>query len=236
MDRQDIRQALEKLADPKLKVFSEALIPGAKNILGVRIPQLRALAKSIAKNNWEHFIADEICDDSFEEITLQGLVLGYAKMSPAMLEKELVKVIPKIDNWATCDVVCSTLVVVRKSRERTWKFLMPYLRSRKEFEVRFGVIMLLAHFLVPAEIARVFAVLNKIRNDGYYAKMGVAWAIATAYAKFPQESEAFLKNNALDDWTFKKTIQKICESRRVSATEKTRLRAVFLTPKKTDNE
>ena len=86
--------------------------------------------------------------------------------------------------------------------------------------------MLMDHFLVPEYIGRVLAVYNSLKHEGYYCKMGVAWGIATAYAKFPQETQAFLLENELDDYTYNKAIQKMLESYRVSAEDKEMLRGM----------
>ena len=93
---------------------------------------------------------------------------------------------------------------------------MQYRASKSEFEQRVVAVMLMDHFLVPEYIDRVLAVYNSLKHEGYYCKMGVAWGIATTYAKFPQETQAFLLENELDDFTYNKAIQKMLESYRVS--------------------
>lgn len=132
--------------------------------------------------------------------------------------------IPKIHDWSVNDGFCSTFKIVRKHRAEVWDFLMQYRASESEFEQRVVAVMLMDHFLVPEYIDRVLAVYNSLKHEGYYCKMGVAWGIATAYAKFPQETQAFLLENELDDYTYNKAIQKMLESYRVSAEDKEMLR------------
>lgn len=110
--------------------------------------------------------------------------------------------------------------------QRCGIFLMQYRASKSEFEQRVVAVMLMDHFLVPEYIDRVLAVYNSLKHEGYYCKMGVAWGIATAYAKFPQETHAFLLENELDDFTYNKAIQKMLESYRVSAEDKEMLRGM----------
>ena len=67
--------------------------------------------------------------------------------------------------------------------QRCGDFLMQYRASESEFEQRVVAVMLMDHFLVPEYIGRVLAVYNSLKHEGYYCKMGVAWGIATAYAR-----------------------------------------------------
>ena len=103
---------------------------------------------------------------------------------------------------------------------------MEYRASPREFEQRAVAVMLMDHFLVEEYIDRVLAVWDGLAHEGYYCKMGVAWGVATAYAKFPERTHAFLLENHLDDFTYNKAIQKMIESCRISSDEKARLRAM----------
>lgn len=134
--------------------------------------------------------------------------------------------IPKIDNWAVCDVTCGSLKSAAKNREAYWAFLAPYLASKREFEVRFAVVLLLSHFIAPEWIGRVLAVLADISQEGYYVKMAVAWAISVCFVKFREETLLLLENGVLDDFTQNKAIQKCCESFRVSDSDKALLRGM----------
>lgn len=157
---------------------------------------------------------------------LQGLVIGYVKAEMEELLEYAAAFIPKIHDWSVNDGFCSTFKIVRKHRAEVWDFLMQYCASKSEFEQRVVAVMLMDHFLVPEYIDRVLAVYNSLKHEGYYCKMGVAWGIATAYAKFPQETHAFLLENELDDFTYNKAIQKMLESYRVSTEDKEMLRGM----------
>ena len=225
MTNEEICVWLKAEAEPKFQKFTSGLIPGTDPIIGVRIPKLRALAKKIAKEDWRGYLEHAACD-TYEEIMLQGLVIGYVKAEMEELLEYAAAFIPKIHDWSVNDGFCSTFKIVRKHRAEVWDFLMQYRASKSEFEQRVVAVMLMDHFLVPEYIDRVLAVYNSLKHEGYYCKMGVAWGIATTYAKFPQETQAFLLKNELDDFTYNKAIQKMLESYRVSAEDKEMLRGM----------
>ncbi|MCW6109246.1 DNA alkylation repair protein [Clostridium sporogenes] len=209
-----IREQIFELADEKYQKFSSSLLPNTDNILGVRLPQLRKLAKAIAKDDWREFMANY---DSkyFEEIMLQGLVLGYAKADIEEILQYVADFVSKIDNWSVCDSFCAGLKFTKNNMERVWNFIQPFLSSNKEFEVRFGVVMLLDFYINDKYIDKVIKSLDAIKHPGYYAKMAVAWTISICYIKFPKQTMEYLKNNTLDDFTYNKSLQKITESLRV---------------------
>lgn len=222
---QTIRERLYDLAEEDYRKFSSSLIPGEEKILGVRLPHLRDLAKEIAKGEWQEYL-NNAQDEYYEEIMLQGLVIGYAKASPEEILKYTERFVPKIGNWGICDSFCTGLKLAKKHPELVWDFIQPYLRSGKEFEIRFAVIMMLAHFIDDDHIDRVITSLDGIRHEGYYVRMGVAWAVSVCYVKYPEKTMAYLKNSKLDDFTYNKSLQKILESYRVDQDAKAIIRSM----------
>ena len=225
MTNQEIRTYLEEHAETKYREFTSGLIPNSGPILGVRIPVLRDFAKKLAKDDWRTYLK-ETRDDSYEEICLQGLVIGYAKADIDEILSYAALFIPKVCDWSVNDTFCATFKCARKNREKVWDFLMQYKDSPNEFEQRVVAVMLMDHFLETEYIDRVFQVWDELKHEGYYCRMGIAWGIATAYAKFPKETHAFLLENHLDDFTFNKSIQKMIESYRIAPEEKEMLRAM----------
>jgi 3-methyladenine DNA glycosylase AlkD len=209
-----IREQLFELAEENYQKFSSALLPNINNILGVRLPTLRKLAKVISKDDWRRFIsmADS---DYFEEVMLQGMVIGYAKADIEEILQYTTDFIPKIDNWSVCDSFCNGLKFTKNNMESVWDFIQPYLSSKKEYEVRFAVVMLLNFYINEEYIDNVLKLLDNAKHDGYYAKMAVAWAVSICYVKFPEPTMKYLKNNALDAFTYNKSLQKITESLQV---------------------
>ena len=157
---------------------------------------------------------------------LQAMLIGYADMDPDERLRHVAAFVPKIDNWSVCDRFCLGLKFAADNQVRVWAFIQPYLKSKLEYEVRFGVVMLLEHFIDELYVGRVLKALDEVAHDGYYAKMAVAWAVSICYVKFPALTEAYLADCALDDFTFNKSLQKIGESFRVDAVAKQRVRAM----------
>lgn len=229
MDHTTIREQLLTLTDARYQAFSAGLIPNVTNILGVRLPELRKLAKSIAKEDWRAYL-DTATDDSFEEIMLQGMVIGYASSRKSADIAEILKYIaafvPKIDNWSVCDSFCIGLKFTSRHRERVWAFLQPYLASGQEYEIRFAVVMILNYFTEAEDLQFVLPKLDGIRHEGYYVKMAVAWALSVCYVKHPETFMTYLAHHSLDEFTYNKTLQKIRESNRVSPETKAMIRSL----------
>jgi len=218
-----IRDRLIELADEKYREFHSKLVPGTDNILGVRLPHLRKLAQELVKSDWQTYIATAQ-DDYNEEIMLQGLVIGYVKGDISEILSYVANFVPKINNWGICDSFCNSLKITKKHKLLVWEFLQPYLLSREEFQLRFGIIMLLSFYIEDEYIDRVLILLDGAKHEGYYVKMAVAWTISICFVKFPQKTFSYLQENTLDDFTYNKALQKITESLRVSQESKTMIR------------
>lgn len=220
-----VAKQLFDLSDEKYRKFSASLLPDVDNILGVRLPELRKLAKKIAKDDWRNFI--NVSDGRyFEEIMLQGMVIGYAKMDIEERLKYITEFIPKINNWSLCDSFCNGLKFTKDNMERIFEFIKPYLLSQKEFEVRFAVVMILDFYINERYINEILKLFDTVKHSGYYVKMAVAWAISICYVKFPNETMKYLRNNTLDDFTYNKSLQKITESLRVDKSAKELIRSM----------
>lgn len=224
MNNEKIKSRLYELADKNYQEFSTSLIPGCKTMIGVRLPKLRVFAKEIAKGDYKNYLINAK-DDTFEEVMLQGMVIGYSNCDIEEKLEFALKFIPKISDWSVNDAFCTSFKCTVKNRERVFGFLLNYVSSEKEFEQRVVAVMLMDYFLTEEYIDRVLEVLDSLKHEGYYTKMGVAWAIATSYAKFPEKTYKYLTgNNSLDDFTFNKSIQKMIESYRVPVEDKQNLK------------
>jgi len=208
---QKILMCLINAAEEDYRKFTSKLLPGVSNILGVRLPKLRKLAKEILKGDWHTYLKTA---DSFylEETMLKGMVIGYLDSDIDEILRYVKEFVPKIDNWSVCDSFCSGLKITRKNQEIVWDFLQQYIFSEKEFEVRFAVVMLLNYYMEEQYIQRVLGILGSIRHDGYYVKMAVAWALSICFIKKPEPTLAFFKSVKLDTFTYNKALQKITES------------------------
>ena len=148
MNVENVRKTLLALADEDYRIFHSKLVPGTENILGVRVPELRKLAKKLVKEDWREYF-EAAPDMYYEEDMLRGFMVGYGRMD---IEERLDKVrefLPSIHNWAVCDCFCSTLKFTEKNREKVWEFLQPYFLSDKTYELRFASVMALDYYVLP---------------------------------------------------------------------------------------
>ena len=205
-----IQKELLKCQDDDYKLFVQKLIPNCDNIIGVRMPCLKKMAREIAKNNPYTFIVSS--PQSHEENILQALVIAKCVKSPNDFQL-IINFVPQINNWAVCDTFCTYLKGVRKFPNETFEFLTPYLKSTQEFEVRFALVLLLFHFIEEEYLPYLFEILDAFSHTGYYAQMGAAWLLSICYIKFPNQTMGYLKRSKLDIQTYNKGIQKILESK-----------------------
>ena len=225
--KQEIKKKLFEISDQKYKEFHKGLCPGTENIIGVRVPVLRKYAQELFKErDWKQTI-EEIDNEYYEEIMLQGMLIGQAKKEDInTILRYVEKYVPKIDNWAICDVFCAGLKITKKYKKKMWDFIQKYLNSDKEFEIRFAVVMILDYYIEEEYLQKNFEIFNNINNEGYYVKMAVAWAISISLIKFYNETIQYLKVAKIDNWTYNKAIQKAIESYRVSDIKKEFLRKI----------
>ena len=220
-----LHQALAALSEEKYKSFNDSLIPGGRQSYGVRMPHLRAMAKTIAAGDWEAFLG--ICPDDFHEHrVLKGLVIAAAPCGTARRLELIEGFVPLIDNWAVCDCFCAALREAAAEQEIYWALVCRYLDSGEEYTLRFAAVLLLEHFLNDTYIDRVLEVYEDLRHDGYYLKMAVAWGLSIAYIRYPEKTTAVFQRGKLDDFIHNKAIQKCRESLRVSAEEKAVLQSM----------
>lgn len=228
---ENIRMRLEQLSEKDYKKFNENLLPGTEHVLGVRMPKLRTLAKKVAKEDFRTYLDEaheKISADQgsyHEEIMLEGLVIAYAKMELEERFFYLDRFVPKIHNWAVCDCCSNTYKFMEKYQEESFAYIDKYLHSQREYELRFGIVSLLEHFMNDTYIDQVLAICERTRHEGYYVKMAVAWTLSICYVKYPAKTRMLLEKNTMDDFTHNKTIQKIRESYRVSREEKEELKS-----------
>jgi len=231
MENEEVRKQLYALAEEGYRKFSSALIPNieADRILGVRLPALRQLARGIAKADWRSYL-ERAGDELFEEVMLQGMVIGYAKADIEVKLQAVERFVPKIDNWSVCDSFCVGWKIPPKHKDRVWGFLLPYLALPKEYDVRFAVVMLLNQYIDETYVERVLQQLNRVRHEAYYVRMAVAWALSVCFVKFPELTLEALKSGSWDDETYNRALQKIVESNRVDAETKQRIRGMKRKP------
>ena len=194
--------------------FNQRIVNTKMPVIGVRVPDLRRLARELAGNMSAADISRLLAAPSnlYDYVLLCGLLINRAKISDEEAIKLTRQYLPRVDSWAHIDVF-----VEKKRRfacEVRWDFALECLQNEAEFTVRYGVVSLMTNFLDEARIDQVFAALREIKHDGYYVKMALAWLYATAAVNFFELTLAELENEHIDAWTRNKSYQKMRESRR----------------------
>ncbi len=196
MTETELTSTLHELADAKYRNFAASLIPGENDLLGVRLPDLRKLAKKAADENWQVLFSKLKTESTMELVMLRGMLPGYAKN--ATLNERLAALtdfIPSIRNWSICDSCCATYRFAQEHRTEVLDFIRPYLISTREFEARFGVVMLLNHYLPSAEFNTfITKLLPQVTCSAHYAQMGVAWCACDFCLRNPESAKKLLRN------------------------------------------
>lgn len=219
-----VDETLMNMADKEYKEFHSSIVLNSKyTMIGIRVPQMRALAKDIAKKtNIEDFLS---CaqDRYYEEVMIQGLVISHIKDESSFYKyfKEQVK---KIDNWALCDTFCSAIKIVEKNEEKYFKEMIKMSLSANEFTARVGLVTILDHFINEENLTKIFETLNKISSDKFYINMAEAWLVCEMFTKYPNETMKFLESNEMNAFTQNKSISKINDSYRVSEGDKKKVK------------
>lgn len=223
--REKIRKELEIIAEENYRIFAAKLIPNIDNLLGVRLPKLRKIAKKIVQIDYEYYLAMNN-PLYFEEVMLQGMIIGEIKLPWTERSRYVKQFISKINNWSVCDSFCCGLKFEVSEKELVWQFLQPYFASDKPYDIRFAVVMLLFYFVDDEYAQKAFTLFDQIKNDDYYVKMAVAWAISIYFRELPTLTMSYLQKNQLDDWIYNKALQKITESLKVDSSTKIIIRSM----------
>ena len=217
----DILDRLTNLAqgNETYAAFNQRIVNTKMPVIGVRVPDLRRLARELAPNMSAADISELLTaqNESFDYVLLCGLLITHARLDDQTMIDLAKQYLPHVDSWAHIDVF-----VEKKRRfagEVWWDFALECLQNEAEFTVRYGVISLMTNFLDESHINQVFAALRRIKHDGYYVKMALAWLYATAAVHFFELTLAELENGHIDAWTRNKSYQKMRESRRFTSEE-----------------
>ncbi len=198
--------------------FNQKLVKTKYKIIGIKVPVLRNIAKKISKTDINSFIK-VAKDDTYEEVMLQGLIIGNIKeIEVAICYFE--QFIPKIDNWAICDVVVTSFKIIKNDKDNFLNHIKKYLQNSHEFIVRVGIVLLLNYYVESKYIDEIFNLVDSLTREEYYINMAIAWLISKCFIKEKEKTYMYLKNNKLNQFTYNKTLQKILESFQVTDQDK----------------
>lgn len=225
MTELEIRVRLFSLRDQSYGEFQKKLIPTVdpSSIIGVRTPELKKLAKEMAKNGEGEAFLQLLPHRYFDENQLHAFLLSEEKDFERCIAR-VEAFLPYVDNWATCDQLSPK--AFKKHREELLPFIQKWLQSPHTYTVRFAIGMLLAHYLDEAFDPVYLEWVAAICSEEYYVRMMVAWYFATALAKQYDAAIPYIERKKLAPWTHNKAIQKAVESYRVSDGQKTYLKTL----------
>ena len=221
----EVQQRLFALQDAGYRDFHAALMPTVDKalVIGVRMPALRALAKELKGTEPAADFMAQLPHKYYEENNLHAALIGHIRdFQPCLTALE--RFLPYVDNWATCDMMNPRALAKDKAalleRIRLW------LQSGHTYTVRFGMEMLMNHFLEEDFREEYPALVASVRSEEYYVRMMQAWYFATALAKQYEAAVTYLEQRRLGAWVHNKTIQKARESFRVSQEQKEYLKSL----------
>ena len=219
LTRLDIQNELISMGEEKYRLFSASLIPtkSPEQIIGVRVPILRKYAKTLARDGRAKDFLLECRHEYLEEQHLHAFLIEQISDIDTCLY-ELERLLPHIDNWASCDSLRPK--VLTKNKPLLLEHIRRWLTSPHEYTVRFAIECLMLYYLGDALTPETHELVAGVTREEYYIRMMVAWYFATALAKNWDATLPYVAERRLDAWTHAKTIQKACESYRLTDDQK----------------
>ncbi|MDD5937068.1 MAG: DNA alkylation repair protein [Clostridiales bacterium] len=255
-DYEALLSQLNELREESYAAFNRKLLPGTSNIWGIRLPNLRKIAKQIKKMDVLDYFS-QVKHEFFEETLLMGFVIGTMEESKYPLDeiqRTIESFLPHIHNWSVCDSFCASLKIAKSNPDAIFDFLKGIydqsikrndqgcifdnnrinIDEEQEYIIRFVIVMWLNYYIKDDYIDEVVARLLKIRSEQYYVNMAIAWCYSIIYISYPKVIEDYLKQNIVnqsnlvssDLFVHNKTISKICESYQVEEERKKEIRSL----------
>ncbi|MBQ9562096.1 MAG: DNA alkylation repair protein [Lachnospiraceae bacterium] len=223
--REEIRERLMQMRDPKYREFQVKLIPNIApgTVVGVRTPELRSYAKELLKRPETEAFLEDLPHAFFDENQLHAFVISGIRDYERCI-REVRRFLPYVDNWATCDQMSPA--VFRRHKKELLEEIRGWIASGETYTVRFGIGMLMQHYLDEDYDPAYPEMAAGVRSEEYYVNMMVAWYFATALAKQYDSVIPYLEEGRLPVWTHNKAIQKAVESYRITQEQKEYLRGL----------
>lgn len=219
------QKMLYDIRDEEYAAFQAKLTPTIDSSLfiGVRVPQVRALAKEYKKDKAHEAFLHALPHKYYDENMLHGLLVCEIKDYETCIQ-ETERFLPYVDNWAVCDIMSPKCF--KKNKDKLIEEIKRWSSSEHTYICRFGMEMLMSHYLDDDFKAEYLEIPAKVISEEYYVNMMIAWFFATALAKQWDATILYLTENRLGDWVHNKTIQKAVESYRITPEQKEYLRTL----------
>ncbi|MDX9702786.1 MAG: DNA alkylation repair protein [Candidatus Auribacterota bacterium] len=222
----ELEKILNKLRDAANPTVADGMTRfgiNKKNVIGVSIPTLRAIAKQTGKN---HTLALQLWDQDIHEAKI---IAGMIDDPREVTEEQIESWVNDFDSWDVCDQTCNNLF--RKTSHAYLK-ANEWCSREKEFVKRagFALIATLAVGDKKAEdhLFEVFFnhIADHATDNRNFVKKAVNWAlrqigkrnlrlhkralqVAESLAKHPSPSARWIANDALRELRSEKIIARI---------------------------
>ena len=211
-DRIKYVEYLKSLSDLEYKKFNEGIVNTKLNVIGIRMPILRSIAREISKGNINEYLK-VIDKDYYETVMIYGLVLSNS--NEEYIDRYIMMFLECIDSWGICDTFCSSMKIVNKRLGKYWMYFTSLIDLNKEFQTRVSIIMMMNYYLNDDYIDRVLKIVCNIKSDYYYINMAISWLLSVAIIKYKDKVVSILESNVLSKFVQNKTISKIQDSYRI---------------------
>ena len=222
-------EMLKPYAEVEYQQFSKKLNPGQTKVLGVRIPQIKLLAKKLAQQNnfaQMHSQIENFC--YMEEKILYGCAVAYSLLPFTQKQTLIKKLLPTCTCWAETDTLVSACSFYKQHLQEVWQDL-PYFSHGTEFEQRWFFLVQMKYFLTQAYLPQIFENICRYGQNVYYVNMAKAWLLCEALIHFYEPTKRFLQSASFNPWVKHKAIQKACESYRLTPAQKQELKNLLKT-------
>ncbi len=237
----EVRNRLAALAEEKYLQFTSSLSGDASLLaFGVRVPLVRELAKELLQGAQAEVYGEQLNEAAKttplyrEERMLYGMLLGKIRCTEEERIRRLREFVPLLNSWETCDVSVASHHFYQKNPQCYVPMLQEFLNSSRTFCVRYAIVVRMTYYLADPCVEETLRILAQSYPQTYYIDMAIAWALSTAYVKYPQKTWELLQSGSIAPRIVKKAVQKCCDSFRISVGEKRRLRAFLQGRQTTD--
>lgn len=220
---QELRKYLYSLQDKEYQKFHSS-IANVDNVIGVRVPKLREIAKNVAQNNYRSVFSFKHLTN--EELMIHGMAIGYLKIS---FEEKIIlldEFLDQMNGWSVCDSTCSTFKDFKNNQEKGFVFIEKLIQDQRIYARRTAFVLLLNYYINDEYIDKVIDIIINYNSEEseYYVLMALAWLISYCYIKYPNKSLKIYESNNLNKFVINKSISKVCDSFRVSKENKLQLK------------
>lgn len=226
MNSNIILDEIMKNADREYKAFNSKIVPNVENMLGLRSPKAKEIAKKYANSDTGKDFLKSLPHKYYDENMVHGYMLGFLKEDASNIEKEIDKFLPYVDNWAVCDTMCLGLKRYFKKTDLVYEKVVEWAKSDKTYTVRFALVSLLSYYIEKSTVNEALETALSVKSDEYYVKMAQAWLISVALVKCYEDTLPYITEQKFDKWVHNKGIQKALESYRISDEQKSHLKSL----------